>query len=60
MNGQFTRLTFNKADGQPGVEQQVRLVSVQMSRSKAEALFNAELESDPDTQGLFQIQAIES
>lgn len=60
MNGQFTRLTFQKGDGRPGVEQQVRLVSVQMSRSKAEALFKAELESDPDTQGLFQIQAVET
>ncbi|MEW5960639.1 MAG: SpoIID/LytB domain-containing protein, partial [Chloroflexota bacterium] len=52
MNGQFTYLTFRKS-----VEEQVRLVSVLLPRSRAEALLHAELEAGPATQGLFEIQA---
>ncbi len=51
MNGQFTHLTFHRQ-----VEEQVRLVSALMPRSRAETLLRDELESNPDTQGLFEIQ----
>ncbi len=55
MNGQFTRLTFRR--GAPPPEEQVRLVSALLPRSRAETILQTELENDPDTQGLFQIQA---
>jgi len=52
MNGQFTHLTFHKR-----VEEQVRLVSVLLPSSQAESLLHDQLESNPDTQGLFEIQS---
>lgn len=58
MTGQFTKATFRKEGDLP--DEQVRLVSVVLPRSRAEAIFKSELEADPDTRGLFEIQIIKS
>ncbi len=55
MSGQFTRVIFRKGEEPP--EEQVRLISALLTRSQAEAILQAELEADPDTRGLFEIQA---
>jgi hypothetical protein len=54
-NGGFIRLTFHK--GVPPPEEQVRLVSSPMPRSQAENILQNELETNPATQGLFQIES---
>ena len=54
MDGQFTRAIFRKSEGGP--DEQVRIVSTLLPRSKAEAILQTELEADPDTKGLFEIQ----
>ena len=54
MNGQFTHVTFRKRETPP--EEQVRLVSNLLPRSQAETLLQSELETNPDTKGLFAIQ----
>jgi hypothetical protein len=56
MNRQFTRVIFRKTGDMP--DEQVYLVSTLMPRSRAEVIFQTELEADPDTRGLFEIQAI--
>jgi hypothetical protein len=55
VQGQFTKAIFRKEDGSAG--QQVRLVSMLLPRSRAEAL-RTELEADVDTRGLFMIQGL--
>lgn len=55
IQGQFTKAVFRKETG--SADQQVRLVSVLLSRSRAEAL-RAELEADPNTRGLFTVQGV--
>lgn len=54
LDGDFTRVIFRKTTAKP--EEQVRLVSASMPRSRAETLLRTALETDPQTQGLFQIQ----
>ena len=56
VQGQFTKAIFRKEGGLP--EAQVRLVSVLLPRSRAEAILQAELEADADTRGLFEIQGV--
>jgi hypothetical protein len=55
IQGQFTKAIFRQQGGSP--DQQVRLVSVLLPRSRAEAL-RAEFEADADTRGVFTIQEV--
>jgi hypothetical protein len=54
MNGQFTRAIFRQGEGGP--DEKVRIVSTLLTRSQAEAILQTDLEADPDTKGLFEIQ----
>ncbi len=56
INGQFTHVTFEKVSG---VDEQVRLVSDQMSRAQAETLLQTLLAANPEAVGLFEIQDAE-
>lgn len=57
VQGQFTKALFRKETG--STEPQVRLVSMLLPRSRAEAL-RAELETDINTRGLFTVQVVSS
>jgi hypothetical protein len=56
VQGQFTKAIFRKDSGPP--DEQVRLVSVLLPRSQAEAILQGELEADVDTRGLFEIRVV--
>jgi hypothetical protein len=56
LQGQFTKAIFRKEGD--STEQQVRIVSMLLPRSRAEAILQSELEADADTRGLFTIQGV--
>lgn len=56
LQGQFTKAVFRK-EGDT-TEQQVRLVSMLLPRSHAEAVLQSNLEAGTDTRGLFTIQSV--
>lgn len=56
VQGQFTKALFRKEGD--ATEQQVRLVSMLLPRSQAEAILQSDLEVDADTRGLFTIQPV--
>ncbi len=58
VTGGYTYLTFHKGPAPP--EEQVRLVSTALPRSQAENILQNELETNPATRGLFQIQSGDS